>query len=288
MSTELTQSSSLCALHSVPDLEVTDRDLFPSPLSQSPSQTDNNPSPASPSSRKSTKLTLYLQDLLMRPSLDPLLDIPEDLSTLPPLPLPTHNRGGSASQQPSAVEPGNGNTSISSFSSSGPNPLGALANPTSASKMANPEADSFIYIEHLLEALAALGKLGWGLDLIAQRETSELFALIEQTVNEVEERSADRRRESMMLLLPATTLLPPPPSASSLDAPPRSTSVNAGSSGSTAFSMHSLNSNNMDENAETLRDLFWTMYSKLDAVLQGLRVVWEVSGRIGGVSLLSF
>ena len=39
-----------------------------------------------------------------------------------------------------------------------------------------------------------------------------------------------------------------------------------------------------DEKSETLRDLFWTTYSKLDAVLQGLRVVWEVASRIGGVS----
>jgi len=32
---------------------------------------------------------------------------------------------------------------------------------------------------------------------------------------------------------------------------------------------------------EILRDLFWTVYSKLDAVLQGLRVVYEVANRIG-------
>ena len=34
---------------------------------------------------------------------------------------------------------------------------------------------------------------------------------------------------------------------------------------------------------EVLRDLFWTLYSKLDAVAQGLRVVYEVSNRIGSV-----
>jgi exocyst complex component 4 len=35
---------------------------------------------------------------------------------------------------------------------------------------------------------------------------------------------------------------------------------------------------------ETLKDFFWTVYSKLDAVTQGLRVVYEVSNRIGSVS----
>lgn len=34
---------------------------------------------------------------------------------------------------------------------------------------------------------------------------------------------------------------------------------------------------------ETLRDLFWTLYSKLDAVLQGFRVGYEVAARIAEV-----
>lgn len=37
---------------------------------------------------------------------------------------------------------------------------------------------------------------------------------------------------------------------------------------------------------EIMRDFFWTLYSKLDAVAQGLRVVYEVSNRIGSVSSL--
>jgi len=37
---------------------------------------------------------------------------------------------------------------------------------------------------------------------------------------------------------------------------------------------------------ETLKDFFWTVYSKLDAITQGLRVVYEVSNRIGSVSCI--
>lgn len=37
---------------------------------------------------------------------------------------------------------------------------------------------------------------------------------------------------------------------------------------------------------ETLKDFFWTQYSKLDAISQGLRVVFEVSNRIGSVRAL--
>lgn len=54
----------------------------------------------------------------------------------------------------------------------------------------NPEVDSFAYIEMLLEALAALGKLGYALDAVGQRVQGEMFALVEGTVEEVEERCA--------------------------------------------------------------------------------------------------
>jgi exocyst complex component 4 len=52
----------------------------------------------------------------------------------------------------------------------------------------NPEVDSFAYIEMLLEALAALGKLGYALDAVGQRIQGELFALVEATIEDVEER----------------------------------------------------------------------------------------------------
>ena len=39
--------------------------------------------------------------------------------------------------------------------------------------------------------------------------------------------------------------------------------------------------------AEILRDLFWTLYSKLIAVSEGLRVVYDVANRIGSVCVLT-
>lgn len=41
--------------------------------------------------------------------------------------------------------------------------------------------------------------------------------------------------------------------------------------------------NTLASSVETLRDLFWTLYSKMDAVLQGFRVAYEVAGRIAEV-----
>ena len=37
---------------------------------------------------------------------------------------------------------------------------------------------------------------------------------------------------------------------------------------------------------EILKDFFWTLYSKLIAVSEGLRVVYEVANRIGSVRVL--
>ncbi|KAI6007185.1 Sec8 exocyst complex component-specific domain-containing protein [Pisolithus albus] len=141
----------------------------------------------------------------------------------------------------------------------------------------NPEADSFAYIEILLESLAILGKLGNALDTVMQRLSSELYALVEATVSEVEERAEQSKRNTVIL----------------------STSVGSKSEGGYIFTSHLLpiaGASTMlvssirlaalelpakQADHEILRDLFWTVFSKLDAVTQGLRVVFEVSNRIG-------
>lgn len=62
----------------------------------------------------------------------------------------------------------------------------------------NPEADSFAYMETLLESLAVLGKLGSALDMIAQRLPAETFSLVENTLEEAGERAEYGRRGSML------------------------------------------------------------------------------------------
>jgi exocyst complex component 4 len=52
----------------------------------------------------------------------------------------------------------------------------------------NPEADSYRYIEVVLEALFVLGKLGGALETVSQRVSTEIHHLIEATLDEVEER----------------------------------------------------------------------------------------------------
>ncbi|KAK4685429.1 exocyst complex component 4, partial [Tremellales sp. Uapishka_1] len=118
----------------------------------------------------------------------------------------------------------------------------------------NPEADSYAYMEVLLESLAALGRLGSALDMVAQRVPTEIHTLVDTTLDEVEERIDQRRAEvedeaaHKSIFSPTENLR-----AVALDAasPPR--------------------------HAIVLRDLFWTLYSKLAAVLESHRVVYEVS-----------
>lgn len=143
----------------------------------------------------------------------------------------------------------------------------------------NPESDSFMYMESLLESLAVLGKLGSALDSMAQRLPGEIFNLVETTLDEVEERAEYGRRRSLLSIngglgrsegvyIFATEGVQP-------DAKGR---VKA-----SMLRLAALEPSSKRVEHEILKDLFWTLYSKLDAVAQGLRVVSEVANRIGSV-----
>lgn len=58
----------------------------------------------------------------------------------------------------------------------------------------NPEQDSFAYMEVILESLSILGKLGHALEVISARIGSDLFTLVESTIDEVAERFVWWRR----------------------------------------------------------------------------------------------
>jgi len=148
----------------------------------------------------------------------------------------------------------------------------------------NPEADSFAYMETLLESLAVLGKLGNALDNIAQRVAGEIFTLVETTLGEVEERAEFGRRRSMYANMGGsegayvfnTNLTLPAIATTRTQGPPFKSST---------LRLTALESLAKRLDHEILMDLFWTLYSKLDAVAQGFRVVTEVVNRIGSVGL---
>ncbi len=138
---------------------------------------------ASQQRKPTSRLSRYLYQLSTKPSRDPMLDITdEELMALPATSVATHRRGGSSHGINGAASIG----SLSGVAASQPENL--KAQPFSV------EADSFGYMEMLLESLAALGKLSYGIEIVAQRIGGELHAMVETVIDEVEERCVRRQR----------------------------------------------------------------------------------------------
>jgi hypothetical protein len=171
-------------------------------------------------------------------------------------------------------------------------------NSTSTSRP-NPEADSFLYMEGLLESLACLGKLKVAIDTASQRVALEVHNLIEATIEEVDERYASCPVFRSLLalteacrtsnMLSQRFSLPGRPTSSLVLRAGRPTSapsfLSFNNPRSSLLRLNASETSALELNAEILKDLFWTLYSKLDAVLQGFRVVYEVALRIGEVRI---
>lgn len=106
----------------------------------------------------------------------------------------------------------------------------------------NPEADSFYYIQLLVESLSKMGKLDVAVEAIEQRLPVELFRVVEKTNTEVDQRHP-----------------------SSLRAPTRTTKGKI-----------DLGINDDDVRAMVVSDLLWTLYSKFEAIAEGYRVFHDV------------
>ena len=154
----------------------------------------------------------------------------------------------------------------------------------------NPESDSFHYMEMLLEGLAVLGKLGSGLDTIAQRLPIEIYSLVGATIDEVNDRTEFSKR---LANLSSTAAVVGPAQAVSAYIYVHGKAKHALTTGrapeleradmAASLRLAALESSVKEADHEVLKDLFWTLYSKLDAVMQSLRVVYEVANRIGSV-----
>ncbi|KAH9948198.1 Sec8 exocyst complex component-specific domain-containing protein [Amylocystis lapponica] len=280
--------------HTFPKVDFEDEgfvsDKNPPPQSSS--------SPTSPTSTRQTRLSRFLNDIAIRPN-DPPFDMTEPSF---------RNSTSGAALAASASSTALGLTTAPSTNSiSGALTTSAASAFPASSQLAptrNPESDSFAYIETLLESLAVLGKLGTSLDVVAQKLPGEIFSLVDATLDEVEERAEYGRRGSVLVPVGADS------GGGKLDNAMLLTAA-GGSSGSVGFGsgivgvllaptaggssvggrsalldamslrLAALESSTKPADQETLRDFFWTLYSKLDAVAQGLRVVYEVANRIG-------
>ena len=257
---------------------------------QSPTPDGSN---ANGSAKKTLKLQRYLQSLSARPTFDPNLasNIPD--AGLDPSQSLSALTGELASN---AIGTSNGHgdkgshsisqSLESSISAAGENGLETYGIDVGAAEFEqNPEADSFLYIEMLLESLARLGKLGVALDTISQRLTIEVHQLVDATIDEVDARNEPLRGFSAAMRPESILLASSSALAKSFSESIRSSrsSFNMGNRPvSSMFRISAGESSALQRDGETMRDLFWTLFSKLDAVLQGHRVVYEVAGMIAG------
>ena len=218
-----------------------------------------------PHNPQTTRLSRYLSNLGMR-SNDPSHD-PNEPSL--------HNHG--VSQDVSVLS--SASTSIGGV----PGVSSQLGQTT-----VNPEADSFAYIEILLESLTVLGKLGNALDTVIQRLPSEIYAVVEATIDDVEERAEQTKRSSLFLnngfgnksggyIFTSNVSTVVDPTQLHLN------STEMVATKASMIRLAALESSTKHVDHEILKDLFWTVYSKFYAAIQGLRVVFEVSNRIGSV-----
>ncbi|TNY20452.1 hypothetical protein DMC30DRAFT_251425 [Rhodotorula diobovata] len=253
-----------------------------------------------------SKLQRFLQDLALKPSgADPTLDeVVEDLLLGPDEAGEQDDGlgfGGSVSlgagetfgSSGDSVSAGAAAAGAGAGAGAGGDAAGGARRRRVRERRRNPEADSFAYIEMLLESLSALGKLGYAVDALGQRVQGEMFALVEATVDEVEERNDSSKTFASTIgaARPASSLYSPPspnPNASASQSLGSSSSAAAAAAtGSWAtdgvaalLRLSASETNTLASSVETLRDLFWTLYSKMDAVLQGFRVAYEVAARI--------
>lgn len=106
----------------------------------------------------------------------------------------------------------------------------------------NPEADTFYYIELLVESLNKLGRLEAAVNTIKQRLPVELFGIVNETNSEVDQKHPSSLRGGL------TT-----------------------SQGNQAFG-----SRENSIRTDVIYDLLWTLYAKFEAIAEGHRVFHDI------------
>ncbi|TCD59885.1 hypothetical protein EIP91_011260 [Steccherinum ochraceum] len=237
-------------------------------------------SPTSPTSKRS-RLTRFLDDLNLRPN-DPPFDV---------------NERDYRNSITGASLAASGSVTMGLSTAASRTSLPQISSYTSGMMPSNdnPESDSFAYIETLLESLAILGKLGSALDIVAQKLPQEIYTLVETTLDEVGERAEYGRRGSLMasiapslsasrmddVYLLLTSGAPTTLGSGIISVGSAEQTRNGGLLAATTLRLATLEASTKRLDQEIMRDLFWTIYSKLDAVAQGFRVVYEIANRIG-------
>ena len=117
-----------------------------------------------------------------------------------------------------------------------------VSNPMADDASRNPEADTFYYIHMILEALGRLGQLEAAINRIEQRMPLELFAVVDKTNNEIDNKYPSLNRgqmskEKRRLTMPSEAI---------------------------------------DGRTTVVSDFLWTVFAKFEAIAEGHRVLHDV------------
>ena len=113
--------------------------------------------------------------------------------------------------------------------------------PVTEDPMKNPEADTFYYIGLLVESLNKLGRLQNAVEMLKQRMPVELFGVVNETINEVDQRHPSSLRGS--------TTKPE--------------------------GLHIYSTRETQMRADVIYDLLWTLYAKFESIGECHRVFHE-------------
>ncbi|CAO3669367.1 unnamed protein product [Rhizopus stolonifer] len=116
----------------------------------------------------------------------------------------------------------------------------------------DPDTDSYYYMEVIMESLSILGEIPPTLQTIQERLPIEIYKLVEKTINEVEQRHVNDW----------------------------TIKIRKNDKTNDENEIYCLDKANSEDKNEILKDLLWTLYSKLEAVLRGHRFVETCARRI--------
>ncbi|KAF7542520.1 hypothetical protein G7Z17_g11499 [Cylindrodendrum hubeiense] len=116
-----------------------------------------------------------------------------------------------------------------------------IEKPVSEDPMKNPEADTFYYTALLVESLNKLGRLQNAVETLKQRLPVELFGIVNETINEVDQRHPSSLRGGTIK----------------------------------GEGLHVYGTRETQMRADVIFDLLWTLYGKFEAIGEGHRIFHE-------------
>ncbi|KAI0865091.1 Sec8 exocyst complex component-specific domain-containing protein [Xylaria cubensis] len=143
-----------------------------------------------------------------------------------------------------------------------------LERPVAEDPSKNPEADTSWYIALLAESLNRLGRLEGAVETLSQRLPVELFSVVNETINDVDQRHPSSLRGGVGGGIVG----------GGVGGGGSGGGVGGGSSGSSNGhdqGLHIYSNRETQMRADVIYDLLWTLYGKFEAIAEGHRVFHE-------------